>query len=480
MKLAISSLQWRIILFHLVAIVAASVAVPIANDLVIHRSANQFEARILRSHAQQLARHLVRGQDGRWMLALPPALATLYGQGLEGLSYAVKDAEGRVLISSGKDSDAALVPRNGTLSLVSRDGAEVYGVTVDDAASHLWIAVAQNAQYPDVIFDDIMSDYLSRIGYFTVAILALLLAVDIVIIRRAFRPVVNASRIASAIDPKRPDLRLPLKDLPRELLPLIVAVNQALDRLENGMRLQKEFTADAAHELRTPLAVLRARIESLPQQDKLAALKADIDVMSHVVSQLLEIAELENAQPGIDDRVDLYAIAADVVSMIAGMAITQGKEVALVGGSVWVKGNGPMIFRAIRNLVDNAVKHTEAGSEVIVEVGSDGTVRVLDKGPGVKPEERALMVRRFWRARREGDGAGLGLSIVSRIAELHGAKLGIADRAGGGAVFSLSFQPASFSYERSELEKLPPPRKRGPKEHQTLDGRVKPAHGDSS
>ncbi len=101
-----------------------------------------------------------------------------------------------------------------------------------------------------------------------------------------------------------------------------------------------------------------------------------------------------------------------------------------------------MIFRAIRNLVDNAVKYTERGSEVIVDVASDGTVQVLDKGPGVPPAERTLMVRRFWRARRDQDGAGLGLSIVSRIAELHGAKLGIADRDGGGAVFSLSFEPA--------------------------------------
>ena len=434
------SLQSRIILFHLLAIVFATVAVPLANYLVINRSANLFEGRILRSHAEQVARYLSRDSQGQWHLALPADLATLYGHGLEGLSYAVKDGGGNLLLSSGKDSDAAVIPTRSALSQMSRGGAQVYGVAVNDTRSRLWVSVAQNAQYPDVIFDDIVADYLSRIGWFTVAILALLLALDIWIIRRAFQPVVQASRIASAIDPKRADLRLPVKDLPRELMPLIVAVNQALDRLEKGMKLQKEFTADAAHELRTPLAVLRARIDSLPGQDGLDALKSDIDVMSHVVSQLLEIAELENPTLRIDDRVDLYAVSADVVSMIAGVAIAQGKEVALTGESVWVKGNGAMIFRAIRNLVDNAIKQTERGSEVIVDVAQDGTVRVLDKGPGVPPAERALMVRRFWRARRDQDGAGLGLSIVSRIAELHGAKLGITDRDGGGAVFSLSFE----------------------------------------
>lgn len=436
----ISSLQSRIILFHLLAIALATIAVPLANYLVINRSANLFEARILRSHAQQIAGYLRKDAQGQWRLALPPDLSALYGQGLEGLSYAVRKEDGRLMVISGKDSDAAHIAPKSGLSQMSRDGAQVYAVSVNQDG--LSVTVAQNAQYPDVIFDDIMADYLSRIGWFTVAILALLLAVDIVIIRRALHPVVRASRIASAIDPKRTDLRLPLAGLPRELLPLIVAVNEALDRLEKGMRLQQEFTADAAHELRTPLAVLRARVDSLPEQKGLDALKADIDVMGHVVSQLLEIAELENAGLRIDDRVDLYAVAADVVSMVAGVAIAQGKEVALTGGSVLVRGNEAMIFRAIRNLADNAIKHTESGSEVVVDVREDGTVRVLDKGPGVPQAERALMVRRFWRARRDQDGAGLGLSIVSRIAELHGAKFGISDRDGGGAVFSLSFQTA--------------------------------------
>jgi signal transduction histidine kinase len=434
----ISSLQSRIILFHLVAILLTATAVPLANYLVINRSANLFEARILRSHAEQIADNMRKDTQGGWRLILPPDLSAFYGQELEGLSYAVRDANGRLIVISAKDSDAALVTPKSSLSQTSRDGAEVYAVSVH--RDGFTVIVAQNAQYPDVIFDDIMADYLSRIGWFTVAILAVLLMVDIAIIRRALHPVIRASRIASAIDPKRTGLRLPVAAMPHELLPLIVAVNEALDRLEKGMRLQQEFTADAAHELRTPLAVLRARVDSLPEQKGLGALKTDIDVMSHVVNQLLEIAELENVSLRIDDRVDLYTVAADVVSMVAGVAIAQDKEVALTGESVLVRGNQAMIFRAIRNLVDNAIKHTARGSEVVVDVREDGTVRVLDKGPGVPQAERALMVRRFWRARRDQDGAGLGLSIVSRIAELHGAKLAIDNRDGGGAVFSLSFE----------------------------------------
>jgi len=440
----LSSLQSRIILFHLIAIALVTVAVPLANYLMIKRSTDLYETQILKSHADEIAHYLVKDAAGNWRLNLPPEVSAFYGQGVEGLSYAVRE-DGRLIILSAKDSDAAMVRPRRRLNETLSDGAHVYSVSVD--RGNVRVTVAQNAQYPDVIFDDIVAYYLSRIGWFTVAILALLLAADVMIIRRALSPVVRVSRIASRIDPKRTDLRLPSTDLPRELLPLIEAVNEALDRLEKGMTLQKEFTADAAHELRTPLAVLRARVDSIPvdsfpEQKVLAALKSDIDVMSHVVSQLLEIAELENANLRIDDRVDLYAVASEVVSMIAAVAIAQGKEVALTGGPVLVRGNAAMIFRAVRNLVDNAIKHTQSGSEVVVEVREDGTIAVSDNGPGVPKSERGLIVRRFWRARRDQDGAGLGLSIVSRIAELHGAKLGISDRDGGGAVFSLSFETA--------------------------------------
>jgi Two-component sensor kinase N-terminal len=126
----ISSLQSRIILFHLLAILLAATAVPLANYLVINRSANLFEGRILRSHAEQIARYLVKDAEGQWRLALPPDLSAFYGQELEGLSYAVRGHDGRLIIISGKDSDAALATPTPSLSQMSHDGAQVYAVSV--------------------------------------------------------------------------------------------------------------------------------------------------------------------------------------------------------------------------------------------------------------------------------------------------------------------------------------------------------------
>ena len=187
MKFRLNSLQSRIAFFHLLAILIAAMLVPLANYLVINQSANQFEVRTLRDHAATIAQYLSRTPEG-WRLDMPEDLQTLYAHGLDGLSYTVADAENRPLFSSNLQGGAALVPISSQqLQRYSENGAEFYSLALkrgegDDA---IWIKVAQNIQHPDVIFDDIVSSYLGHIGWFTVTILALLLAIDIIVIRSA-------------------------------------------------------------------------------------------------------------------------------------------------------------------------------------------------------------------------------------------------------------------------------------------------------
>lgn len=448
-RIRLTSLQSRIAFFHLLAIVIAAVLVPLANYLVINQSAEQFEVGSLRDHAATIAQYLSHTPDG-WRLDLPEDLRTLYAHGLDGLSYTVADAQNHPLFSSNPQSGAALVPISSqSLQRYSENGADFYSLALkrgegDDA---IWIKVAQNIQHPDVIFDDIVSSYLGHIGWLTVTILALLLAIDILVIRSALKPVRRASEIASAIHPAKTNLRLPDHDVPQELLPLIASMNQALDRLEQGIRAQREFTADAAHELRTPLAVLRTRVETMPDRKELDAVKADILVMTHVVDQLMEMAEVEGNSTPPTTTVDLRAIAAEVAAMMAEIAIRQDRSIALTGtdGPVWVRGDGAMIFRAVRNLAENAIKHTAPGTVVELEVGEGGSIAVMDRGPGVPEKDRALIFRRFWRSNRNPtlddsiQGAGLGLAIVAKIAEIHAGMVTVAGRPGGGALFTLQF-----------------------------------------
>ena len=272
--------------------------------------------------------------------------------------------------------------------------------------------------------------------------LLFLLAIDIVIFRRALRPLLNASELAKKINPRRTDIRLPPEEMPKEILPLLEAINQALDRLEAGFRVQREFTADAAHELRTPLTILRSRIDTLSDRGISKALHKDIEGMARIVNQLLDIAELETFSIDPLEKADLRAISAEVAEFAAPLALAQGKNIALSGSEapVWVSGNAEMLSRAIRNLVENAINHSPAGTTVEIVVEDSGTVRVLDEGPGIKEEERELMFQRFWRRdRRRTGGAGLGLSIVRRIAETHAATISVENRPTGGATFSLGF-----------------------------------------
>jgi signal transduction histidine kinase len=289
-----------------------------------------------------------------------------------------------------------------------------------------------------------VADFYKNVGWITLPILLVLLIADIAIFRRALRPLWQASEIARDIGPTRTDLRLPTEEIPREVRPLVSAINLALDRLEEGFRIQRDFTADAAHELRTPLSILRTRLDTLEDKQIGQALRKDVDGMAHIISQLLDIAELDSFVVDPDEKADLRSVTAEVAEFVAPLALTQGKDVALLGETepVWVKGNPEMLSRAIRNLAENAINHTAPGTTVEFFIDENGTVSVLDRGPGVAEHERNLIFQRFWRRdRRKAGSTGLGLSIVQRIAELHSATITLENCRPAGARFSLKFIP---------------------------------------
>lgn len=169
--------------------------------------------------------------------------------------------------------------------------------------------------------------------------------------------------------------------------------------------------------------------------------------MSRIVSQLLEIAELDTLVLDPGETADLRAVCAEVVGSIAPYALAQQKDIALRGtdGPVRVKGNAEMLQRAIFNLAENAIKYTADATSVDVEVHEDGSVQVRDCGPGIAPAEQGLVFQRFWRGDRQRhrtDGAGLGLSIVRGVVDDHDATIKVENLPSGGAQFTLSFHLA--------------------------------------
>ena len=446
--ISFKSIFSRIIFLHVIALVITAIVMPVVLYYFFKWAANDLHNQAMREQAQLVAHYLGLRADGSWTLDLPPALEDIYSQAVGRYAYAVIDDTGRVLFSSSEDRSAifAADPRSSNISYLEtrRGKAAISGVSVlkEVDGRKVWVQVGEDLSHRDVIVDDIVADFFKRVGWITLPMLLSLLAIDIVIFRRALRPLLNASELAKKINPRRTDIRLPLEQMPKEILPLVQAVNQALDRLEAGFRVQREFTADAAHELRTPLTILRTRVDTLADRGFSKALHKDIEGMARIVNQLLDIAELETFSIDPLEKADLRAICAEVAEFAAPLALAQGKNIALSGSeaAAWVNGNPEMLSRAIRNLVENAINYSPPGTTVEIVVEDSGIVRVLDEGPGIKEDERELIFQRFWRRdRRRTEGAGLGLSIVQRIADTHAATISIENRPTGGANFSLRF-----------------------------------------
>jgi signal transduction histidine kinase len=441
----------RVVALHVIAIGVTSILMPLALYWLLNQAANSLHRDALRSQAATIASFLRPQPDGSVTLDIPPEIQPLYSGGYGLYAYAVLDPAGRVLFSSRSDGSALFSldesSRGDWVERQRTTGSVLFGVSVARPVGQrmYWIQVAQDLSHRDVIIDDVVTTFFPRVGWITFPILLVLLLIDILIFRRALEPVREASTTAAAIGPARTDVRLPEQAMPAEIVPLVHAVNQAFDRLEAGFRAQRDFTADMAHELRTPLAIMRARVDSLEPGPVRDALRTDLVNMTRTVSQVLDIAELESFVVG-DAKADLHAVCAEAVGFMAPLAVDMSKTISLTGaeGPVWVRGHAEALFRAVRNLVDNAIRHTPGGGSIEVHMSADGIVRVIDDGPGVPEAERESIFRRFWRRdRTQAESRGLGLAIVARVAETHDGSVTVDNLPGGGAVFTLRLRPVA-------------------------------------
>ena len=339
------SILSRIVILHVVAVVITSILMSVGLSWLLSYATNNIHNKAMQEQANAVAEHLSIGPDGRLQLNLPSDLLGLYSPEYGRYAYAVVDDSGAVLFSSAKDH-TALFPadlRSGEVEFLQhrRGSATVSGASVRKTIGDrtVWVQAGEDLANRDVLTDDIVADFYRDVGWITLPILLVLLITDIAIFRRALRPLRQASDIAAKIGPARPGLRLPTDEIPREVRPLVSAVNLGLDRLEEGFKIQRDFTADAAHELRTPLSILRTRIDVLEDTEIRQALRHNVEGMAHIVGQLLDIAELDAVAIDPSETADLQSVAAEVAEFVAPLALAQGKDIALSGATepVWGK-----------------------------------------------------------------------------------------------------------------------------------------------
>ena len=270
--------------------------------------------------------------------------------------------------------------------------------------------------------------------------------------RRALRPLTRIARQASelggALASGQPFAPLAGEQLPLEFDGVVIGINAMLAKLDRSLTLQKEFTSDVAHQLRTPLAILLLEVSALPPGTARDRVKQELCDLSNLVNQLLHFAQAEDAMARQRDAVDVSQTARKVCEELAGAAFGAGKKIEFDApeDSVIVSGHSALIDAAIRNIVDNALKQSPPHSTVSVSVDAGREIVVEDRGPGVPDAQKELVFERFWRADgRPAQGSGIGLALVRRIAFLHGGGVRIEDRPGGGARFVMTLGTAAQS-----------------------------------
>ncbi|HQR60430.1 MAG TPA: ATP-binding protein, partial [Methylophilaceae bacterium] len=295
----------------------------------------------------------------------------------------------------------------------------------DDSHTYL-IHVAEQAEVREKLARGVAANLLRPL-LVALPLLAILLWLAVA---SGLRPLVGLAR---QVGRREPDnlAALDAGSAPDEVIPLIERLNTLFHRINASIQSERRFTADAAHELRTPIAVIKAQSQvarnaanTAERSHALDGAIAGCDRAAHLIEQLLTLARLDSVETGSREPCPLRQLAAETLADIAPAALDKGVQLELAeGDEVTVNGLPALLRVMLRNLLDNAVRHTPPGTLVRVEI-SASNITVSDNGPGLPEQELEKISQRFYRPLgTEASGSGLGLSIVRRIAEMHDTQL---------------------------------------------------------
>ncbi|MFK0161341.1 sensor histidine kinase [Rhizobium sp. NPDC090279] len=388
-----------------------------------------------------------RDQTGALVLKETPALAARRGN-LPGLWFVARDRGGNTIRDGSVPPAYAVI--GGALDGIgqARFGSNLGGSVVP-AARLQWVSSPAGEVQVLTGVDGSVSTIriLGAMGIvFFSALLPLLIVTAVatviaapLVVRRAFSSLDSAVARAGQIDINRQGTRLPVEDVPREILPLVEAINEALSRLDEGYERQKRLFSHLAHEWRTPVAILQARLDSLPAGPLKERLFEDTVRLATLAEQFLDLQRLNHRFEPVP--VNLVEVAQQVVSELAPLAIAANYEPCFNRDEevVEVLGDRLAIERAVTNLVQNAIQHGGRSGRITVHVGRASGITVTDEGSGIPQEEQARIFEPFHRLPGHGKGFGLGLNLVQEIARLHGGGVCVLDGPTGGAAFRLSF-----------------------------------------
>jgi signal transduction histidine kinase len=326
------------------------------------------------------------------------------------------------------------------------DGYRITGVrSVEQNGQLHWLKMQLDVDGLRPFVPVIANELIEHVALPLVPLSLLMLAFNVFAVRRVLDPLRRAEDEVDRLDPENMALRLTEPAAPREVGALVRAVNRALDRLDASVTVLRSFTANAAHELRTPLSIMQLALDRLPEGTARSELQADTQHMTRLVGQMLDLAQADALVLDDAATVDLARVGRAAVGMLAAQAFDTDREISFEDrGPASAKGHAEAIFRIYRNLIDNALAHTPAGTAIEVSTGPGAQIAVRDHGPGIAAEDMPHIFERFWRKRHDNNGgSGLGMGIVKRLVDAHHGTITIENAPGGGALVCVHFVPAA-------------------------------------
>lgn len=384
-----------------------------------------------------IARAIVRDGDGGLAIRMTPELAELR-QKTPNLWFVAEDDTGRnVTFGRVPSQYASLVGRLGDLSYAQlRDRSPPYRLSAvirREAAPAGTLTILGHGKLTGVSLVVLLASNVVVIPIF-IALALISLIVTPWIVRRSLAGVARISREAEQINVDQRGRRLSEAQVPSEIAPLVRAVNDALGRLDEGYERQRRFIASAAHELRTPIAILRVKVDAADEAAT-RRLGGDVERLANLAEQLLDLQRLESDRA--DEEIDLAALIRRVAGDLAPLLIASDRTIeVLLDDARPIRGDAGAIERVVTNLVQNAIEH--GGRQMTVRVLGSG-FEVEDDGPGIPPEERERVFEAFHRLRPRSTGTGLGLNLVQQVVERHGGHVSILGAPGGGTIVRVAF-----------------------------------------
>ncbi|MDE2449961.1 MAG: HAMP domain-containing histidine kinase [Gammaproteobacteria bacterium] len=401
----------------------------------VHKITSDLRASTLENQARELLEAIRVGGNGALEVDTPADWQQVYRSPSRQFVYTVFDAAHRPLAwSANLESPLPFIPVDSTHTLGPVEfigaGPARRAIIAARGPRGATVLVARSDMHRDALVDSLFeegSEQLTIIAPFALLALALIWVIS----WWSLRPIARASREAARVGPRRPDMRISAGGLPREIEPLVEAVNGALDRLSRAYATERRLTTDAAHELRTPLAVLNLRLQRarLTGNTDWEGIERELAQMGRLVDQLLDLARKESLSRERRAEeypvVNLSRIVREAAAVVLPLVEARGRELAVeVPDSVQVLGDADDLRDMVRNLLENAIVHGRGKVSARIETAEKEpglvAIRVMDEGPGVPPGQEEAVFQRFRRLDVETPGSGLGLAIVRHVARSHG------------------------------------------------------------